>query len=120
MHVAPCTSPKKFTKLALGSRTFQVRAINELGNRDPSPARLAWTILAPAEISPPTKDFVLLGTFIAGTWRYAIVQVPSGELQRLAIGDTVDGFKLTEIDTQGVVFTRDSSMLELVLDFTTR
>ncbi len=117
---SPCTSPKKFTKLALGSRTFQVRAINELGNRDPSPARWTWTILAPAEIYPPTKDFVLLGTFIAGSERHAIVEGRGGELRRLEIGDTLDGFELAEIHRQRVVFERDSSTLELVLDFAQR
>ena len=115
-----CSSPKKFTKLALGSRTFQVRAINKLGSRDPKPARWTWTILAPAEISPPMEDFVLLGTFIAGSERHAIIEGKGGELRRLGLGDTMNGFELAEIHRQRAVFKSDTDTLELVLDFTRR
>ena len=117
---SPCTSPKKFTKLALGSRAFQVRAINKLGNRDPGPARWTWTILTPGELSPLMEDFVLLGTFIAGRERHAIVEGRGGELRRLELGDTLDGFELAEIHRQRAVFKSDTSTLELVLDFTRR
>lgn len=86
---------------------------------------------------PKVKDIVLLGTFIAGSQRYAIVEVPPeegpragrgkrllrgkrltrGEQLRLALGDTLDGFKIVEIHSQRVVFKRGSSTLEAVLDF---
>ncbi len=115
-----CTSPKKFTKLALGSRTFKVRAINQIGDRDPSPARFTWTILTPAEFSPLTEDFVLLGTFIAGNKRHAIVKGKEGKLERLELGDILNGFELSEIHRQRAVFKSDISTLELVLDFTRR
>lgn len=91
--------------------------------------------LGPALVEVP--DFVLLGTFIAGSQRYAIVEVPPeegpragrgkrllrgkrltrGEQRRLALGDTLDGFKLVKIHSQRVVFKRGSSTLEVVLDF---
>jgi len=115
-----CTSPKKFTKLALGNRTFQVRAINKIGNRDPNPARWTWNILTSTELSPLTMDFILLGTFIAGSERHAIVKERGGELRRLELGDTLDGFELAEIHRQRAVFKSDTDTLELVLDFTRR
>ncbi len=78
-----------------------------------------------------------MGTVIVGSQRYAIVEVPPqngpragrgkrrlrgnrrtrGELRRLALGDTLGGFKLVEIHSQRAVFQRGSSTLEVVLDF---
>ena len=115
-----CTSPKKFTKLALGSRTFKVRAINKIGERDPSPARFTWTILTAAKFSPLTEEFDLLGTFIAGNQRHAIVKGRGGKLERLEVGDILNGFELSEIHRQRAVFKSDISTLELLLDFTRR
>lgn len=39
-----CTSPQNYTSLADGNHTFQVRAIDEAGNVDPTPASFTWTI----------------------------------------------------------------------------
>ena len=92
------------------------------------------------------RDLVLLGTVIDGSERYAIVEFPPenkprarrakrlartakgkrltragrrtrGEVRRLALGDTVEGFKLVEVHAQRVVFEKGSSTVELVLDF---
>ena len=76
------------------------------------------------------RSMVLLGTVILGKSRYAILQEsqasrPStpraqpaqpGQL-RLKLGDTVEGFKLTEIHEKGVVFTQGASRVEVALDF---
>jgi hypothetical protein len=76
------------------------------------------------------RGMVLLGTVILGKSRYAILQEsqasrPSapraqpaqpGQL-RLKLGDTVEGFKLTEIHEKGVVFTQGASKVEVALDF---
>lgn len=44
-----CTSPQNYTMLADGSHNFQVRAIDSVGNIDPTPASYTWTInTAPA------------------------------------------------------------------------
>lgn len=43
---AACTSPQNYTGLALGSHTFEVRAVDTAGNVDPTPASFTWTITA--------------------------------------------------------------------------
>jgi hypothetical protein len=39
-----CTSPKRYTGLADGSHRFEVRAIDQAGNVDPTPATHTWTV----------------------------------------------------------------------------
>jgi subtilisin family serine protease len=41
----PCTSPVWLRRLALGPHTFRVRAVDAVGNIDPTPARVAWRVL---------------------------------------------------------------------------
>ncbi|MBN8580074.1 MAG: sortase [Anaerolineae bacterium] len=61
-----CTSPNTLAALADGPHTFAVRAIDLLGNVDPSPASYAWTINTSAplvtNITSPNAD----GTYFAG------------------------------------------------------
>ncbi len=40
---AACTSPQTYSNLAIGSHTFQVRAVDAAGNVDPTPAAYTWT-----------------------------------------------------------------------------
>ena len=76
------------------------------------------------------RSMVLLGTAILGSSRYAILQGPSesrpsvpgaptGQQShlRLKLGDTVEGFKLSEINEKKVVFTKGASKVEVALDF---
>jgi hypothetical protein len=42
-----CSSPKTYSGLAEESHTFMVKAIDDLGNEDTSPARYAWEIRVP-------------------------------------------------------------------------
>jgi YVTN family beta-propeller protein len=45
-----CTSPFIANNLAAGKEhNFQVRAIDSLGNKDPTPPKFSWTILTPAQ-----------------------------------------------------------------------
>ncbi|MBX7055377.1 MAG: immune inhibitor A, partial [Pyrinomonadaceae bacterium] len=39
-----CTSPKNYAGLINGSHTFEVRAVDGVGNVDPSPASYTWTV----------------------------------------------------------------------------
>jgi Protein of unknown function (DUF1566) len=54
---AACTSPQSYSGLAAGSHTFQVRAQDEAGNLDPTPAIFTWTISA----APVTIDTTITG-----------------------------------------------------------
>ena len=76
------------------------------------------------------RSMVLLGTAILGSSRYVILQGPSesrpsvpgtptGQQShlRLKLGDTVEGFKLSEIHEKRVVFTKGVSKVEVALDF---
>jgi hypothetical protein len=49
---AGCTSPKAYSALSAGSHTFSVRATDEAGNVDASPATQSWTI----QSAPPSED----------------------------------------------------------------
>jgi hypothetical protein len=49
-------TPKAYTGLAAGSHTFSVRASDELGNVDASPATRTWTIDTSQELPPKSQD----------------------------------------------------------------
>jgi hypothetical protein len=80
------------------------------------------------------RGMVLVGTVIIGNNRVAILQDganpapgqpvpgqrPVGQppsMMRLKVGDSLEGFRLTEIADQRVVFARDATRVEVQLDF---
>jgi hypothetical protein len=75
------------------------------------------------------RSMVLLGTAILGNNRFAILQEggastgptpASGQPlvpMRIKVGDTVEGFRLSEISEKRVVFARGSATIELPLDY---
>ena len=84
------------------------------------------------------RSMVLVGTVIIGNNRVAILQDgtnpapgqpipgqrPPGQtagqpssMMRLKVGDSLEGFRLTEIADQRVVFARDATRVEVMLDF---
>jgi hypothetical protein len=74
------------------------------------------------------RSMVLLGTAILGNNRLAILQdrgaspgaAASGQsnaLMRIKLGDTVEGFKLSEISEKRVVFARGTATVEVPLDY---
>jgi hypothetical protein len=54
---AACSSPAAYSGLAQGSHTFSVRATDQAGNVDPTPATRTWTVTAPP---PPSSDPTML------------------------------------------------------------
>jgi parallel beta-helix repeat protein len=50
---APCTSPSTYAGLAIGSHSFDVRAVDAAGNVDATPAGHAWTIVPPPDTTAP-------------------------------------------------------------------
>ena len=76
------------------------------------------------------RSMVLLGTAILGSSRYAIVQDGDGTgrttagapavaqgPRRMKIGDSIEGFNLTEVGEKAVVFARGATRVELPIDF---
>jgi hypothetical protein len=72
------------------------------------------------------KSMVLLGTAILGGNRFAILQdgaISPGKAgqsvvsMRIKLGDTVDGFKLSEISDKRVVFTKGTATVDVPLDY---
>jgi len=75
------------------------------------------------------RNMVLLGTAILGNNRFAIIQDgtnssgPAGApgqpsaTMRIKLGDTVEGFKLSEVSEKRVVFARGGSTVEVPLDY---
>lgn len=76
------------------------------------------------------RSMVLLGTAILGNNRFAILQdgasssgaqpgIPgqSSTPMRIKLGDTVEGFKLSEVSEKRVVFARGASTVEVPLDY---
>ena len=75
------------------------------------------------------RSMVLLGTAILGNNRFAILQdgvVSSGAPgtpgqsvapMRIKLGDTMEGFRLSEISEKRVVFARGTATVELPLDY---
>jgi hypothetical protein len=75
------------------------------------------------------RSMVLLGTAILGNNRFAILQdggvsaatpgTPgqSAAPMRVKLGDTVEGFKLSEISEKRIVFARGASKVEVPLDY---
>lgn len=73
------------------------------------------------------RRMVLLGTAILGQNRYAILQespdarsgaktAETGQV-RIKLGDTVEGFKLSEVYYNRVVFSKGASKVEIPLDY---
>jgi hypothetical protein len=64
-----CSSPSTFSKLAPGSHELAVRAVDEAGNTDASPALRTWTVVAKPVTAPapdPTQSASKSCTFAGG------------------------------------------------------
>jgi hypothetical protein len=75
------------------------------------------------------RGLILVGTMILGESRYAIIQESgaqapgrpaqgqSNQTMRFKLGDTFEGFSLSQIQDNNVVFTNGASRVELALDY---
>jgi hypothetical protein len=56
-----CSSPRQYTGLGAGAHTFEVRAVDQAGNVDSSPASAGWTIVfdEPPDTRPPETTITL-------------------------------------------------------------
>lgn len=84
---------------------------------------------ANSQASQRIRGMVLLGTAILGNNRFAILQDKGGSsgaaaapgqsnsLLRIKLGDTVEGYKLSEITEKRVVFARGPARVEVPLDY---
>ena len=65
-----CPSPKDYTALADGSHTFRVRAIDNAGNTDPTPASFTWVVDATAPDTSLLSNPVNPTNSITGTFTF--------------------------------------------------
>jgi len=74
-----CSSPKSLTALADGSHTWSVRARDQAGNIDPSPATRTWTV----DTTPPQTSITSgpTGTVASGAATFAYSSTESGSFQ---------------------------------------
>jgi hypothetical protein len=72
------------------------------------------------------RSLVLLGTAVIGDSRYAVFQqpsespaakTPSAGQMRLKVGDSFEGFRVSEIQDRRVIFAKGGSQVEVSLDF---
>ena len=76
----PCTSPEEYTELAVGAHQLEVRAIDQAGLADPSPALYAWTVVELTTIdsgpdSPsasPSATFTFSGSMAGATFQCSL------------------------------------------------
>jgi hypothetical protein len=93
--------------------------------------RNAEDLDALAEATKRIREMVLTGTIILGETRYAILRedskFPSPSVnpnlktgpstRRVKVGDTLEGFQVTQIEERKVAFTNGTTNLELSLDY---
>ena len=103
-----CTSPKGYSDLSEGTHTFEVRAIDVLGNSDLSPASFSWTI-----------DAVAPYTTLNGNW---MVNIRGPNNDKGAAHITFDG---PNISGYGFLFSLGQAFSieqgsEVAIDYTNR
>jgi hypothetical protein len=102
----PCTSPKTYSRIRRSAHTFQVRAVDAVGNVDPTPAVLRWTITAVARRTKASSALLAprAGARVTGApllvWRpvarasYYNVQLFRGKTKVLSAWPTRARFRL--------------------------
>lgn len=54
-NFVPCVSPRFYAALSPGTHSFEVSAIDAVGDVDPSPAMWQWTVVSSASVNPKPK-----------------------------------------------------------------
>jgi CSLREA domain-containing protein len=88
-NFAACTSPQTYSGLSEGSHTFQVRALDNAGNVDASPASYTWTVDAAQPNLTLTKSDGGAAVAPGGTVAYTLSYANTG-------GESATGVVLTE------------------------
>jgi hypothetical protein len=119
---APCSSPATTAQLGDGSHTFHVRALDEVGNIDPTPATRTFTVQT-AEVrvsgstlvvtaAPGVKDNLAIRRTSSNILR--VTNVPSGAYTGSGIhtgsGCTSIGPSLAECSASGIALIQASSI----------
>jgi hypothetical protein len=94
----PCASAKNYTGLALGSHTFMVRAKDQIGNIDLTPASYTWTILAQQTIE------VIGGSCYAGS-------LAKGKFSLRATDPQDDPLALTLISSSNITLVPKANVI---------
>src|SRR6185369_3893200 len=68
---AACSSPRNLSALADGSHKFEVRAIDQAGNVDPSPASFTWTVDTTAPTTTITEQPPALSNSAAASFAFS-------------------------------------------------
>jgi hypothetical protein len=91
---AACMSPVSYSGQALGTRRFQVRAIDPVGNVDPTPASHSWTVVRPprcrTRLDPQVKSKAALVGNRIRLLKVWVADVPPGTVATFSAGGMTD------------------------------
>ncbi|HEU4905897.1 MAG TPA: N,N-dimethylformamidase beta subunit family domain-containing protein, partial [Solirubrobacterales bacterium] len=68
---AVCSSPREYLALSQGAHSFEVKAVDQAGNADPSPASFAWTIDSNAPQTEITLEPAALSTVATAKFEFS-------------------------------------------------
>lgn len=114
----PCTSPQSYSTLSDGLHTFQVRAIDSVGNTDPTPASFTWNInpIVPMADLTVTKVNDVNGHALPGqSWLWTITVANHGDAAAtFATGQTLllDNLPVNNLTYSTPTLTSSTAMTE--------
>ena len=114
-----CSSPKDYTGLADGEHNFSVRAIDEAGNVDATPAVRTWTVAlgdgCDTGAPPPTNGdpgtLVVADNFESGDFRHWTVREQGDAVVRIQSEEVHGGRCASEIDVSNVSWDSRANLI---------